>query len=110
MVQYGQPTKDLYYNLRDRIKEIGNDIVVSPKRHYVAIKRNTTNFARLIPMSFGIRIRINAGKFKIDDSKSMITSNKRGPKIDLKQNTEIQYVIDLVKLEHMSKHDGRFKI
>lgn len=97
MIRCNQHTKDLYYELRDRIKEIGNDIVVSPKRNYVALKRNTANIARLIPMSLGIRVRINTDKFKIDDAKSIMTANKRGPKIDLKQNIEIPYVLDLVK-------------
>lgn len=67
------------------VTETGNDIVASPKCNYVTIKRNTKNFPLLIPKLFGIRIRLNSSKFNIDGSGSIIASDKREPKIHLKQ-------------------------
>jgi predicted transport protein len=97
MSEFGENTQDIYYKLGNRILDLGDDIVIITRLHYVAFKKNMNNFVRLIPTSFGVRIRLNSNKFKINDPRSIMTLDNRGTKIDLKQDNEVQYVIELIK-------------
>lgn len=95
--KYGQKTKELYYRFKDFLFEIGTDITISPKKKYIALKRNTANFAKVIPRQYGLRLSINTSKFKINDPKGIVIYRSQSAKINLKNESEIPYVIGLVR-------------
>ena len=50
-----------------------------------------------MPRQYGLRSSINSSKFKINDPKGVVMYRNQSAKINLKNESEIPYVIGLVR-------------
>ncbi len=72
-------TKDLFLQIKEKIKAIDENIVEDPKKQYVAYKINGTNFADIIFYKDELRISLNVKSGDLDD-KYGITTDFTKPK------------------------------
>ena len=81
----------IYNRLRSRILELG-DVVIEPKKSYLAFKRNT-NVCDIQPQQAQIKITINMKSGELDDPKGM-ARNMGEPHIGHWGNGDYELVID----------------
>ncbi len=67
---FGQKIKNLYFEFKDTLISIGNDISVKSKKQYVVFKKNTA-FAGIHPSNSGLRIDFGISPVEIIDPKKM---------------------------------------
>jgi predicted transport protein len=97
-----EKTKEIYKNLKDRILNLGDDIIVSPKKIYIGFKRKS-NFIDVSISKNELWCWLNLKKNELDDPKelcrdvSSIGSYGNGD-YDMKINekTDLDYVMFLI--------------
>jgi predicted transport protein len=65
-----EQTKDIYFNLKERVFNLGGDIVITPRKTYISYKRKT-NFLDIHFLKEGLWCWINLKKGELDDPKSI---------------------------------------
>lgn len=96
LIIFDQKIKTLYYKLRDELLNIGDNISIKPKKHYIAFKKNT-NFVYINPTKSGLRMDIVTNNFRITDPNLVSKAKKYGAQVNLKNENDIPYVIYLVR-------------
>ena len=98
--------KDLYLSLKNRIFELGN-VVVEPKKLYIAYKRNT-NFCDVLLRKNKIVIFINLPKGTLNDPENRCDDisikghwGNGDYEIDINSIDDIDYVVYLVKQSYV---------
>jgi predicted transport protein len=64
-----EQTKDVYFNLKERVLNLGGDIAITPRKTYISYKRKT-NFLDIHFLKDGLWCWINLKKGELDDPKS----------------------------------------
>ena len=65
-----EQTKDIYFNLKERVLNLGGDISITPRKTYISYKRKT-NFLDIHFLKEGLWCWINLKKGELDDPKSI---------------------------------------
>lgn len=96
-------TRERYFNLRERILNLGSDIEIVPRKMYVSFKRKTNFFDILIGKS-DLWCWINLKVGELDDPKGLCRVVKDighygsgDYDISIKEDTDIDYVMFLIK-------------
>jgi predicted transport protein len=65
-----EQTKDIYFNLKERVLNLGGDITIVPRKTYVSYKRKT-NFLDIHFLKDGLWCWVNIKKGELDDPKAI---------------------------------------
>jgi predicted transport protein len=89
----------LYKELKERILDLDKNIKVNPVKNYIAYKILGKNFVDLKPRKSKLEVCIYLSKDKLNDSKKIAKDVKGwyGRKIDVNENTDLDYIISLIK-------------
>jgi len=97
------PTKEMYYELKERILNLGSDIEIVPRKMYVGFKRKTVFFSAFIGKST-LWCWINLKVGELDDPKRLCRDvSKIGHygageyDLSIKKDTDLDYVMFLIK-------------
>lgn len=103
---------ELYYKIKERILQLGDDIEVKPLKQTIGFKRYKT-FTDLIIYNKGIGVLLNMNKGELDDplEKTEDLSEKghwgNGDyRIWLKNEEDFEYTVDLIKQSYKNQGDS----
>ena len=101
--------KDLYYKLKERFLELGEDVEIRPRKKYIGFIRKT-NYVDVNFQSKNLKIFLNLKKGELDDPKkisedvSNIGHYGNGDyQIKVDEKTDLDYVMFLVKQSYLLK-------
>ena len=95
--------KDLYYKLKERFVELGEDVEVRPRKKYIGFIRKT-NYVDVNFQSKNLKIFLNLKKGELDDPKNICEDvSEKGHygngdyQIKVDEKTDLDYIMILVK-------------
>jgi predicted transport protein len=102
---------ETYEELKERILNLGDNIEIRPRKHYIGFIANT-NFVDIHPQKSQIKIWINLTKGELDDPKNLARDvSKIGHwgngdyEIIIKPNSDLDYLMTLIKQSY-KKHSS----
>ncbi|GIW62286.1 MAG: hypothetical protein KatS3mg090_0112 [Patescibacteria group bacterium] len=100
---------EIYEELKERILNLGDNVEILPRKHYIGFIANT-NFADIHPQKSQIKIWINLNKGELNDTKNLARDvSKIGHwgngdyEIVIKSNSNLDYIMTLIKQSY-KKH------
>lgn len=99
----GEKTKPIFSKLRDKIINMGEDVIEKPTKHYLTY-RVDRNFAELIPGEKQVNIFLDIPKKNLEDPKNkLIDKSEKGhlgtgqTKLIIKKEEELNYAEKIIK-------------
>ena len=101
----------LYYELRNRIFEIGDNIEIKPVESYISYKVSNTNFVDIYVWKSKLNLDINIPKEYLKDDKKIAKDVKgwNGRRIETNKNTDLDYIISLIKQSYEYNKNKKLK-
>lgn len=98
-----QQTKEVYFNLRERIINIGDDVEIVPRKTYIGFKRKTNFFDILIGKS-NLWCWLNLKKGELDDPKNICRDisnighyGNGDYDLYIQEDSDLDYIMFLIK-------------
>jgi predicted transport protein len=96
--------KELYENVRDKILALADNLEIQPQKLYIAIKNDKKNFVYLHLQKKNLKLWLNAKWGEINEPKGIARDvSNTGHygygdyEIDMKDDTQLEYILSLVK-------------